>query len=328
MYRVFLLAALTTSCGRHGFNSIPDSELAHVQVSPSWKVRELADLTNLVPYRPNDYQNGSDQSLGNAPTAVAALYEPFAGSLAVAAGRTIIELDGNEGSTLHDYRPAVPDTTGPDNIQTLAFGAPPDVGPALWIAAGSQTGGDGLYWVSSSWAITRDASNNNVRGVAFDATGVYDNIGVPTIYFVNDSHVNRRLGAGSSALLGGQDPTLATITLSATAVFVADNGPPGTIDRVFASTHARQVIATSTAFAVLEGGPLDTTTTTVIRDKATLAQYADDGTSQDLASSTDPDWLWVAGSAPQPPHPLAGGYVVLESNRTLDRDHLLYIAPR
>lgn len=327
MRRVPLVVLLAFSCGRHGFDPVPDAELAHVQVAPGWTVRRLIDLTGLVPYRPDDYQDGSNQTLDNAPTAVASLYDPFTGTLAVAAGRSIIEVGSDGSATVHDYRPAVPDTTGPDNLRALVFGAPPDIGPALWIGAASQTKGDGVFDISPAWEIARDALYNNVRGIAYDAAGDFDAIGTPTIYFIDDSHVNRRISAGSDVQLAGVSTTISTMAVSATALFLSDDTVPAALDREFTATHARQIITTSTAFTVLEGGPLDTTTATAIRDKAVLAQYANDGTSQDLASSTDPTWVWVAGSAPQPPHPLAGGFIVLESNRTLDRDQLLYLAP-
>jgi hypothetical protein len=65
----------------------------------------------------------------------------------------------------------------------------------------------------------------------------------------------------------------------------------------------------------------------VIRDGGVLAVYANDSTFQDLASSTDSEWKWVAASAPRPPHALAGSYIVLESNRMLNRDDLLLFTP-
>ena len=97
--------------------------------------------------------------------------------------------------------------------------------------------------------------------------------------------------------------------------------------RVFSTTHAVQTVASATSFEIVDGGPLSSTSVAAIRDGSTLVIYANDGTSLEGAASTDPAWVWVQASAPQPPHRLAGSYVVLESNRALDRDRLLLVTP-
>jgi hypothetical protein len=326
---------LVMACGRTGFDPLHDAGAIdgaggapHVHTAAGWTARIAVDLTGLVPYRPDDFMDGSNEILDNAPLAVAALYAPFTAALAVSAGRDVIELASDGTAIVHDYRPAVPDTSGPDQCAELVFGAPSDVGPALWIGATSQNSGDGLYSIDpTTWAIARDASNNNVNGLAWDPTGAFDATGVPAIYFIDQNDVYRRDGSdGSASAIYAEPDTMGGIAIGSSELFTTNDLTEVDLDRIYSSTHALQTIAATPGnFAIAEGPA--TASVAVVRDGATLAIYADDGTEQDLASSTDPDWIWIAASAPTAPHPLAGGYVVLESNRTLDRDDLVYLAP-
>jgi hypothetical protein len=307
-----------------------DATPAHVQVGPGWTVTTLVDLTGVVPYNPNDFQDGTSETLDNSPISIAALYPPFTETIAVGAGRSLIVVDAAGHATVYDYRPAAPDTTGPDELAHLVFGAPADTGPALWVGASSQGNGDGVYYISPvGWQITRDAANNNVNGIAWDATGAFEAVGTPSIYFIDMSAVNRRTGAGASVSIYPQPNSMGYLAMTATALFV-ENGPnsgPLDLDRILATSHTLQVLATSFDFRVAEGAPTDATTVITIRDTTALASYAFDGTSQDLAWSIDPDWSFVAASAPQPPHPLAGSYLVLEWNVTLEQTDILEVSP-
>jgi hypothetical protein len=332
-----LVVLVAVSCGRAGFDPLPprdaavvdpDASLAHVQLASGWTATLLVDLTGIVPYQPNDFSDGSNETLDNAPLSVATLYAPFAASLAVSAGRDVIELASDGTPTVHDYRPAAPDTTGPDQCAHLAFGTTPDVGSVLWIGASSQGSGDGLYRVDpSSWAITRDATNNNLNGVAWDSTGAYDSIGTPSIYFVDQSYLYRRDGSGSATPIIAQADTMDTLVVSASEIYVENYLETDELDRVDTGTHELSTVTTGAAFSVVEEGAPSAPTAIAIRDTSVLASFASDGSEQDIAASTDPEWVWQSASAPQSPHPLAGGFVVLESNRTLDRDDLVYVAP-
>ena len=330
--RHLALAVLAVGC-RHGFDVVADggrdADASHYVVAPGWSISVLVDLSGVVPYRPNDYMDGTNEVLDNAPYAVAALYAPFVGELAVAAGRSVIEVRPDATTAVHDYRPAVPDTTGPDSIYRLTFGSPPDVGPALWLAAPSQLAGDGLYQVSPTWQLTRDNSHNNVAGVGFDATGAFDSRPLPTIYYTDMSGLWRRDSATTRTLIVAGADDLDGVAVTATALFTAHTPATGPNDiyRIFATTHATQTVATASTYAVAEAGPLASTSIAAIRDGVALVIYANDGTSVVGAASTDPAWKWIYASAPQPPHRLAGSYVVLESNRTLNRDRLLLVTP-
>ena len=341
------LAALAAlgggACGRIGFaqrsragkgDAAPDGATSHVLVAPGWSVRVLADLTGVVPYVPDDFDDGGQVILDNAPETVAALYAPFTSILAVCAGRSIIELAANGTTAVHDYRPAMPDTTGPDDCGHLVFGAPADTGPALWIGAGTQGGGDGVYDVDPQWTLTRDSTNNNVNGIGYDATGAYDGLGAPAIYFIDQSYVYVRTGPGIArpVLTEPGTDSMDQLAVTAAALFVVSDpgsGGAGSVDleRIVATSHAVQTIATASSLALAAGDAPSATSIAAIRDQAALAIFAADGTSKQLAASTDPAWVWRAVSAPQPPHALAGSYVVLESNRALDRDELLLVSP-
>jgi len=331
------LALCLAACGRLSFDgasdatsSPSDAALTRVQVASGWTARVLVDLTGVVPYHPNDYvDDGGLETLDNSPVSLAALYAPFTSTFAVGAGRSIIEVAGNGTTAVHDYRPAVPDTTGPDEISELVFGAPPDTGPVLWLGASSMGLGDGLYRIATDWSIVQDSPTNNVNGVAYDPTGAFDSIGVPTIYFMDTNAVQRRTGAGTSTNLQAST-TFEFLGMCATTLFTTDQPagvPPTILDRIFETTYVVNAIATSSFFAVAEMSGGADTHVIALRDSTTLASYANDGTSVDLASSLDATWLWQAVSVPRAPHPLAGSYVVLESNRTLDRDDLIVISP-
>jgi hypothetical protein len=327
---------VAVSCGRSGFDPLHDAAispqdanvLGHVQLASGWTATLLVDLTGIVPYRADDFDDGSNEVLDNAPITVATLYAPFVASLAVSAGRDVIELASDGTPTVHDYRPPAPDMNGPDQCAHMAFGDTPDVGPQLWIGASSQQAGDGVYRVDpTTWEITREAMNNNVNGLAWDSTGAYDSTGTPAMYFVDQSFLYRRDGSGSATSLVAEMNTMDSLVVSTTQIFVENDLTTGDeIDSIAPGTHAVATFATGSAFHVIEEGPLSATSVIAIDNTASLASYAG-GSATPIASSTDPNWVWQSASAPQPPHPLAGGYVVLESNRTLDRDDLVYIAP-
>jgi hypothetical protein len=166
----------------------------HLHASPGWTIHVLADLTGVVPYNASDFTDGTTgtETLDNAPNGVSALYTPFTASFAVTAGRSIIEVSATGAATVHDYRPAMPDTTGPDNIYRLAFGAPADTGPRLWAGAVSLNGGDGVYTIDETWTLERDNILNNIAGISFDPVGIYDATNVAVIYFIDQAATPRR----------------------------------------------------------------------------------------------------------------------------------------
>lgn len=341
-FRSALAVVAVAGCGRIAFapraagnggdaaSDAADAQPAHVTTASGWTARVLVDLTGVVPYNPNDFDDNNQVILDNAPETVAALYPPFDADLAVCAGRSIIAIDAGGGTVVHDYRPATPDTTGPDDCGHLVYGAPPDTGPALWIGAGTQGGGDGVYVVTPGWALNRDSTNNNVNGIGYDAQGAFDGVGAPSIYFVDQSYVYRRTGPAAAAqvLAETQNDAMGQLAVTASGLFVVHGTTAGAeLDRIAPSSHAVTALATATSFELADGGALASTSVAAIRDGGALVVVAAGGAAQQVAASADPAWVWRAASAPQPPHALAGSYVVLESNRALDRDELLLVSP-
>lgn len=330
-----LALLLAASCGRIGFTSsdaaMVDAGVPHVQTASGWTARVLVDLSGVIPYNANDFFDGGMFELDNAPDEVASLYPPFPSLFAVCAGREIIEVGPDFTLSVHDYRPEAPDMMGPDSCSHLVFGETADVGAALWIGAGTQLGGDGVYHADASWTLTRDATNNNVNGIGFDPAGVFDGIDAPTVYFADQSDVRRRTGAASSVSIVPEPQTDSMgghLLLTAAAVYLERN--PGTLgptdlDRIDASTNAVTAIAGAAGLTLADARTV--TELPALRESSTLALYAGDGSSRVIASTLDPAWTWVAVTAPSSPHVLAGAFVVLESNRALDRDELLLISP-
>ncbi|HEV7555994.1 MAG TPA: hypothetical protein VGO00_11090 [Kofleriaceae bacterium] len=304
----------------------------HLQASPGWTIRVLADLTGAVPYNANDFTDGvtTMEVHDNAPNGISALYAPFTASFAVTAGRSIIEVSATGATMVHDYRPAVPDMMGPDNIYRLAFGAPADTGPNLWAGAASLNGGDGVYRIDETWTLKRDNVLNNISGLSFDPAGVFDATTVPVIYFIDQAGFERRDTAGTHTLISPGSSDHDDIAITKDAIYSAFYPMAGgaQLVRIASATHAVTTIDTATtAFDVAEGGPITETGVLALRDETDLVTYADDGTSEVGAKTTDPDWHWRDVTRPQPPHPLAGTIVIVESNRTLDVDRLLVVTP-
>jgi hypothetical protein len=334
-----LALLLAASCGRVGFTarqdaSSVDAGVTHVKTASGWTARVLVDLTGIVPYNPNDFFDGGMVELDNAPNEVAALYPPFPSIFAVCAGREIIELGADLAPTVHDYRPATPDTTGPDSCSHLVFGEAADVGAALWIGAGTQLGGDGVYRADATWTLTRDATNNNVNGIGFDPTGAFDGFGKGAVYFADQSDVRQRTGVGISTSIVSEpltDSMGGHIVLSAAAAYLErtpGSGGEGStdLDRIAATSHTFAAIALGTGLTIADARTI-AGGVPALHDASTLAIYSDDGHAQTIAATLDPAWTWVAVTAPAAPHAFAGSFVVLESNRTLDRDDLLLISP-
>ena len=302
----------------------------HLHASPGWTIRVLADLTGVVPYNASDFTDGltTMETLDNAPNGLSALYAPFTSLFAVTAGRSIIEVSAT-GATAHSYRPATPDMLGPDAIYRLAFGAPADTGPKLWLGAVSLNGGDGLYTIDETWAIKRDNALNNITGVTFDPTGAYDSTNTGIVYFIDQAGIERRDSATTHTLVSPGSSDHDDLVVTPTAMFSVFYPMAGgsQLVSIATGTHAVTTLATENVLDIAEGGPVSGTSVTALRNETDLVIYDAAGTAEVGAQTTDPAWLWVELTSPHTPHPLAGSFVVLESNRTLDIDRLLVVTP-
>lgn len=201
-------AAAGSACGRLGFSaevappadatpSVADAADApldqHAHASDGWTIAPLADLGAAFSYVQDDFLDGktTPQHRDNAPLYVAALYPPFAGELAVIAGRSIIEIKPDGTMATHDYRPPVPESMGtdggPDSPSRITVADLGDGQTVLWLTSSSLDDGDGLYRIDREWHLLpqtqqNPANSNNVFGLVFDATGSYDGQGVATLY--------------------------------------------------------------------------------------------------------------------------------------------------
>jgi len=295
-----------------------DSSLAHLHTAPGWSVAVLVDFSGVVPYNADDFDDPTP--VDNQARAVSALYPPYSGSLAVAAGRAIIELDDAGQATVHDYRPAMPDTTGPDAINHVSF-----LAGTLYVAAASQKTGDGLYTLDAMWGIDRQLTVNNVTGVDLDASGAFDGVGASTLYYVDQNGIEREpFPAGTAELVVAGSSNFFGVVVSPDFIYAIHNDTD--LVRVTPMMHAITVLDSGTAdmettdHGTFAGGIL------AIRDNAQLIAYGADAPTTGVFSD-DPAWFWTGSTIVAPPHPLAGKIVVVESNRTLNVDRLLVVTP-
>src|SRR3954468_10913620 len=125
MSAVRFLVVACTACGRLGFDRGTDAGTdgdsdataavdRHLRVAAGWSIAPVVELTGVVPYNEADYMETKGAISSNEPSYIAALYPPFEASLAVIAGRSVIEIAADGGMGVHAYRPAKPDAAGPD----------------------------------------------------------------------------------------------------------------------------------------------------------------------------------------------------------------------
>jgi hypothetical protein len=311
------LLCVLAGCGRIGFSGVaPDGEASGIVV--------LADFSGDVPYNPTDFLDGG-MLVDNGPGSVGALYAPFPDGFAVTAGRAVIEIRLDGSSIVHDYRPAVPDVGGPDNLASISFGPL----ARMWLAAESWSGGDGLFYVDAAWQLGRENTTNNVEGVAFDPAGAFDDQAKPTLYFnAGNLGVLRRDDATTSTSIFASTADVGSVTITASTMYAVDSVANTTarLWRIDAMTHTTTQLDASSEIELPDGTPADTAIP-AIRDEQSLVAYAPDGSWTPIATAPDADTYWTGLCVPRAPHPLAGRIVVLETNHVLGRDRLLLMPP-
>lgn len=300
----------------------------HLHAADQAEIRALADLTGVVPYKADDYTDGTTTPghYDNAPNGVSALYPPFTGTFAVTAGRAIIEVSASAAPRVHDYRPAVPDMAGPDNLYRLGFGAPADTGPMLWGTGASVLGGDGLFTFDANWVLHRDNALNNVTGVVFDPQGGYDDIGTGTMYFIDQAGFERRDTATTRTAVSPSTSNHDDIAITRDAMYgvfyPSDN--TSQLVRIAKTTHEVTVVDAADVIDVVQG--VSFLTVFAIRNERELVAYQPDGSAVVVAYTSDLDWHWRGATlVDQQPHPNENAIVIVESNRTLNRDRLIVV---
>ena len=298
----------------------------HLHVASGWSIKPLVDLTEAgFVYNASDFMDSG--MVTNQPGYVAALYPPFSSSLAVLAGRTIIEIAADGSAVFHSFAPSAPDVGGPDMLGRATFANLGQNQTGLWVTSSSAGGGDGLYLIDAQWLPSRLSSENNVYALALDPTGAYDSVGSPVLYVsVGVTKVERWTTALSpvfTAAAGIDEFAVANgalfMTIEATDAVELDRVGPG-------PSYTVTKLATSSDIVLAEGATASGLF--AIKDDTALVTIDQtNGAFTEDARTTDTDWQWRSVNAPCDGHPLAGKLIVLESNRTLNRDRLLLVTP-
>lgn len=305
------------------------SELdSHLHVASDWSIKPLVDLTAAgFVYNESDFMDSG--MVSNQPGYVAALYPPFSSSLAVLAGRTIIEIAADGSAVFHSFAPSAPDMGGPDMLGRATFANLGQNQTGLWVTSSSTGGGDGLYLIDAQWLPSRLSSENNVYALALDPTGAYNSVGSPALYVsVGVTKVERwttALTAGFTAAAGVDEFAVASGALFMTTE--ATDTAPVELDRVGPGADPVVANLTLSSDIVLAEGATEHGLFAILDDAALVTVSQTDGAFTKDAWTTDMDWRWRSVSAPRDGHPLAGKLIVLESNRKLNRDRLLLVTP-
>lgn len=330
---IFAAALTCTACGRIGFgtgDAAPDALDGHLHTAAGWSIAQLVDLGAGYTYVANDFLDGGGTLVrDNAPSYVAALYPPFTAELAVIAGRSVIEIAADGHMTEHDYTPVEPDGDGPDAPGRMTFADFGSDDAALWVTASSTDGGDGLYRIDRGWSLRAVNHTNNVYALVFDAAGTFDAQHVPSLYFAAGRQLTRQTPEGAK-------PVTATLPLSVNELaavgdalyFTEETQTEIQLARLGPGYLQTQLNdATSTDLALAEG-PVDAGLFAIHDESALVRVDPASGAFTRIAWSDDATWVWRAVCVPRAGHRLAGQMIVIESNRELDRDRLLVIAPR
>lgn len=334
--RCWVLVFACVACGRLGFKdpggdggteiddpADPD-QLVHLHAADGWSIAPLVELTPYFDYNPADFVD--TDTLSNEPSYVAALYSPFTASLAVIAGRSLIEIPEVGDPVERTYKPTSPDTSGPDRPARATFA---DLGggvSGLWLSSSSSNGGDGLYLVSADWRITRINAVNNVYALGSDPGGGYGNVGTPLLYVGTEQTNIERQNQGSLVQAIAEPAAVDDIAMHGDSMFVTLEGTNQLVlDRLVVGQSPIE-LARSTSLVLAEG-PIEQAMYG-IKDAAQLVTISQtSGAFEKAAWSDEPHWAWRAVSAPHADNAYAGKLIVLEVNRALNRDRLLVVTP-
>lgn len=315
----WVLAILSmTACGRLGFGERADA-------GPDGPV-VFADFSSSFTYRSDDFIDGAAVN-DNVPRSLCVLDPAFGSPLAVIAGRALIELSPPAAPVTHDFTPAAPNTTGPDELVSCRAVTVEGVGPAAWLAAGSLTGGDGLYILRPDWSLERANTANNVGGLMFDAAGTFT--GTPDLLYASDGVIYARPAETMVRSIGMRLGDMATTRSGDHVGFMFDDSfTPFVLATFSATTLASTTLAsfaTEARIAVDTVAPAPYLAYGVV-ERRELVGFLADGTTVTLASSPDTASQWQAVAIPSAPHPLAGRVFVLEVNFEISRFRVLEVA--
>lgn len=334
---------LCAACGRVGFATSQDAaghsggdgaadSDSHLHTAGGWSIAQFVDLGAGFSYVQHDFVDGNGSVVrDNAPSYIAALSPPFTAELAVIAGRSVIEIAADGHMTPHDYRPATPDMAGPDVPGRMTYADLGGGDAALWLTSSSVNGGDGLYRIAPDWSMQPIHDTNNIYALVFDAAGSFDAQAAPGLYFVARQQLSRQITGVATALKTALPPSVDDLAVVGNALyFTVETQTQIGLYRLGPGAGYLQnqlTDASSTDLALAEG-PADAGLFAIRDDAALVRVDPASGSFTQVAWSDDADWVWRAACVPRAGHRLAGHVIVIESNRVLDRDRLLVIAPQ
>ncbi len=347
-FRLFLLVMLA-SCGRLGFDArattgddggIDGSLLVGEDISlpEGWTAEVWNDFSNSYTFEDVQYMD-VQFAFNNRPHHMVLLSDPFTPGIALVATWEVFELHTPDVFISHFYYPGVDDGPGPDAFFDGAFcDAWMSNPPSLCMAAGSQNAGDGIYLIGSDWTIQRFSTDNNVGDLVYDATGAFDGVGIPTVYW-GDPNGLREFG-GTTFYTGMLNGAFTEVLPSGDLLLMNTNTTTDErrLVTVASSTHAETIIRQTSepgdpvarqhagVYAVVSG---DMTRLPgkgyAIEFTHDLLEIAPDNGVSVLASA-GPGWRWTHALVPPADHPLASGgwlFYILEYEPTTERNRII-----
>ncbi len=331
------------ACGRLGYDATDNSAVEdaaspaddasvaqHAQLLPGWTVKVWRDFSEQVDYNAQDLIDG-DQIFGNAPGGLFLLSPPFEDGFGVFFGRELLQLPAEGTSTLRDYRPAAVNGSALPDHMTDALQVSPWRGTenSILITSTSDKGGDGVYQIALDWSMSRAQNYNNVRTVAFDPNGNFDDLGQPEVYygamdglqrFAEPNPVEIAVGDAVRIAFEPGNRLLVVRRFSDLGTMTASSIESGTHNEALwydAPGNNLQIVRGTVAQA----------SATFIRDRNELVELSQSSPEQVIASSSDPDWRWMAALKVST-GPLAfDGFYLLEHNPGLDLERILLLSP-
>ncbi len=311
-----------------------------IELPEGWDAGVWFDFSDAFTFDPAAFPDPPSTTYSNLPQNLFVLPDAFPGELGIVTAHTLIEL-GEEYAERNFY-----DITGAgpyamwQGVDCSGLNAMP---AAVCVGAGALgANGDGVFVVDPSWTMSALSSLNNSNALGFDPAGLFDGVGEPTLYIGTPSNLMRYpadpiLGSSLRPRQVLVDGSFAMIRdnlevgLQQLVVFASSVREPS----VFKNQPLPEVVLSAQNPGALEivtgdpaafGGYLH-----AIVDTHRLVEFGADGAETELAES-DPQrgWRWASAVVPPLSHPLADGrttFYVLESNRDLDVDRVIWIRP-
>lgn len=330
-----------SSSGTTGDDGTIDVDGELIEVPPGWQGGVWFDFSDAFLFDADAYFD-DPFTFNNAPQSMFILRDPFDAGLGVITVHSVLELLPPNQFADHDFFQVTGPTSGPDALwQAVDCRGWNGIAAGYCLNAGSQGGGDGIFVIAPDWQMSLVETINNCNYLGFDAVGAFDGGLQATLFYgTPDSTIlhpmEEVLGIGTQPRVVLEDRRLAVIV----------NEPdqqrlglvePGTYDLTILRTEmipsepiARQNlgalrIATGDVSAL--PGVLY-----VLVQASELFEYDAAGVGVRLAKTVDDQgWRWASVVIPESSHPLAidarPTFYILEGNRDLDRDRVIWLQP-